>query len=216
MPAPRPESESAHDSGSAGWRDRIELERRLVHAGGAFYVAPYLLGWIDWPETRILLLAGLCVVAVLEFLRLGIGCDHAIFRTLTRSYERDNVAGYALYQLSMTGVVVWFSPSIAIPTLWMLAFGDPVSGALGRNAADEYKRPAVWIITFFVCVAVAVPITVPAFGPTIGTLAAVVGAIGATIADGLPPLIRGQPVDDNLTIPLFAVTGIWSVVAVLG
>ncbi|QHS18080.1 diacylglycerol/polyprenol kinase family protein [Halopenitus persicus] len=213
MPVPRPDGSG---SDSANWRDRIELERRLVHAGGAFYVAPYLLGWIDWTGTRILLGAGLLVVAILEFLRLVVGLDHAVFRTLTRPYERDNVAGYALYQLSMTGVVVWFPPSIAIPTMWMLALGDPVSGALGTNAADESKRPAVWVVTFLVCVAVAVPITVPAFGTRVGVLAAVVGAVGATIADGLPALIRGQPVDDNLTIPLFAATGIWTVVAVLG
>jgi dolichol kinase len=206
-----------HDGGAAvRWRERVEFERRIVHAAGALYVAPYLLGWLSWGGTRALLVAGLIVVSLLEFLRLVVGLDHAIYRTLTRPYERESVAGYALYQASMTCVGLWFAPAIAIPAMWMLALGDPVSGVLGRNAADECKRPRVWIATFLVCVAVALPITVPAFGPVTGAAAAVVGGFAAAVADGLPPVIRGRAVDDNLTIPILAAAGIWAVVSVLG
>lgn len=211
------DSNARRDGGfSAGWRERIEFERRIIHAAGALYVAPYLLGWLSWEWTRVLLVTGLIVVALLEGIRLIVGLDHAIYRALTRPYERESVAGYALYQVSMTWVGLWFAPPIAIPAMWMLALGDPVSGALGTNAADEFKRPRVWVATFLVCLVVALPITIPAFGTTVGTLAAAVGAFGAAVADGLPPVIRGRAVDDNLTIPLFAAIGIWVVVATIG
>lgn len=221
-----PNGETGSDAGGPGgpieprWRKRVEFERRLVHAGGTLYVAPYLLGWLSWRETGLLLAAGLIVVVALEFLRLVPGLSEtpldALFAALTREYESDAVAGYALYQLSMTGAVLLLPPALAIPAMWMLSLGDPVSGALGRNAATEPKRPAVWLAMFAVCVAVAVPFTVPAYGGTDGVAVAVAGAVGATVADGFPPLIRGVPVDDNLTIPPAAAGGMLLALAVLG
>lgn len=204
-------------SGEAqSWRERVELERRLVHACGALFVAPYLLGWLTWGETGILLAAGLLGVAVLEFLRLVAGLDHVIYRKLTRPYEAESIAGYALYMFSMAGVGILFQPAIAIPAMLMLALGDPISGALGDNDADELKRPTVWVAMFLTCLVIALPFTIPAAGTTVGVAAAVLGALGATIADGLPPIIRGWPVDDNLTIPPAAAAGILLVFAVLG
>ena len=206
---------------AADWRERVEFERRLVHTGGTLYPVPYLLGWLSWTETALVLLLGVAIVGVLEFLRLVVGLDHAIYRALTREYESDGVAGYALYQASMAGVALLattsaVSPSLAIPAMWMLSLGDPVSGALGDNAATEPKRPAVWVAMFVVCLALAAPFTVPAFGWTVGVAVAVAGAVGATIADGLPPVIRGVAVDDNLTIPPAAVAAMVAVVAVVG
>ena len=204
-----------------GWRERVEFERRLVHAGGTLYPVPYLLDWISWAETVVLLVAGLVVVAVLEFLRLVVGLDHAAYRALTREYESDSVAGYALYQASMTGVVLFAntsiaSPATAIPAMWMLSVGDPISGALADNGPRESKRPAVLGVMFVVCVALAVPFSVPAFGAWVGGIVAVVGAAGAAAADGLPPIVGGVAVDDNLTIPAAALVGMTAVVTVLG
>ncbi|WP_418281794.1 dolichol kinase [Halorubrum sp. DTA98] len=208
---------------AADWRERIEFERRLVHAGGTLYPVPYLLGWLSWTETGYLLVAGLVVVTVLEALRLSdaAGPLDPLYDALVREYEADGVAGYALYQLSMTGVGLLAatsvaSPSIAIPAMWMLSLGDPVSGALGDNAATEPKRPAVWVAMFLVCVALATPFTVPAFGTTAGVAVAVAGASAATIADGLPPVIRDVAVDDNLTIPPAAAAAMLAVLAIIG
>lgn len=206
---------------AADWRERVEFERRLVHTGGTLYPVPYLLGWLSWTETALVLVFGVAVVGLLEFLRLVVGLDHAIYRALTREYESDGVAGYALYQVSMAGVALLAttslaSPTLAIPAMWMLSLGDPVSGALGDNAATEPKRPAVWVAMFLVCLALAAPFTVLAFGSTVGVAAAAAGALGATVADGLPPVIRGVAVDDNLTIPPAAVTAMVLVLALLG
>jgi len=52
---------------------------------------------------------------VLEFLRLRIGLDWRLYDVLTREYEQDNPAGYALYMISMAIVVVIFQQDIALP-----------------------------------------------------------------------------------------------------
>ncbi len=201
---------------TAEWRERVEFERRLVHAGGTLYPVPYLLDWLSWTETRYVLIAALAVVLSLEFLRLVVGLDHAVYRKLTREYEDDALAGYALYQVSMTGVVLLLEPTLAIPAMWMLSVGDPVSGAVGDNEATEAKRPAAWVAMFVVCVLLAARFTVPAFGTAVGVAVAVAGAAPATVADALPPLIRGIAVDDNLTIPPAAAAGMLLALAVVG
>ena len=201
---------------AAEWRADVEFERRLVHSGGTLYPVPYLLGWFTWTETRYFLLAALAVVLGLEFLRLVVGLDHWLYRKLTREYETDALAGYALYQVSMTGAVLLLEPTIAIPAMWMLSVGDPVSGALGSNDATEAKRPAAWVAMFLVCFGLAVPFTIPAFGPDVGVVVALAGAAPAAVADGLPPIIGGVAVDDNLTIPPAAAGGMLLALAVLG
>jgi dolichol kinase len=201
---------------AAEWRAEVEFERRLVHAGGTLYPVPYLLGWFTWTETRYFLVVALAVVLSLEFLRLVVGLDHPLYRKLTREYESDALAGYALYQVSMTGAVLLLEPTLAIPAMWMLSVGDPVSGALADNEATEAKRPAAWIAMFLVCFGLAVPFTIPAFGPDVGVAVAVAGAAPAAVADGLPPIVRGVAVDDNLTIPPAAAGGMLLAITVLG
>jgi dolichol kinase len=194
---------------ATGWRERVEFERRLVHATGTLYPVPYLLGWLSWTQTTALLLLSVATAAALEFLRLVVGLDHAVYRALIREYEADAVAGYAVYQVGMAGTAAVAttavaSPTLAVPAMWMLSLGDPVSGALGTNGPREPKRPLVWAVMFLVCVAIALPFVVPSFGPTAGAVVAIVGALTATVADGLPPVVRGTTVDDNLTIPVGA------------
>jgi len=201
---------------AAAWRERVEFERRLVHSGGTLYPVPYLLDWLTWTETRYLLVGALGVVLALEFLRLVVGLDHSLYRKLTREYESDAVAGYALYQVSMTGAVLILEPTVAVPAMWMLSVGDPVSGALADNDATEAKRPAAWIAMFLVCFGLAVPFTIPAFGPDVGVAVAMAGAAPAAVADGLPPIVRGVAVDDNLTIPPAAAGGMLLAIAVFG
>ena len=210
---------------AAEWRAEVEFERRLVHASGTLFPVPYLLGWLTWTETAAILAIGVAAVSLLEFLRLVVGLDHAVYRHLTREYESDSVAGYAMYQISTAAVAVaavpalgipGMTPTLAVPAIWMVSLGDPVSGAIGANAATEAKRPAAWIAMFLVSLALALPFTVPAFGSGVGAAVAFAGAVPAAVADGLPPIIRGVAVDDNLTIPPAAAGGMLLAVAVLG
>ena len=97
--------------------------------------------------------------------------------------------------------IVAFEPPLAVSAILMLSIGDPVSGYLGSNDATTAKEVGVLAVMFLVCFALAVPITVLHAGTVVGVAAAAAGALGATAADGLKPVIRGYVVDDNLTIP---------------
>jgi len=176
----------------------------------------YLLELATWTQLRLFMLGVTAVAFVLVFLRLVVGLNHWLYDELTRPYEADNVAGYALYMLSVTAVTVTFGPSVALPAVLMLAVADPISGMLSDNGAHEHKRPAVVAATVGLCFLLAVPFTIAANGPAVGAAAAAGGALPAAVADGIKPIVRGIAVDDNLTIPLVAAAGIAGVCWLLG
>ena len=193
-----------------------EYGRRAIHASGVGMPVIYLLDIVTWTELRYFMLVVTGIVFTLEFLRLVVGLNHPIYDEITRPYEQHAVAGYALYMLSMTTVAVLFGPSVTIPAMLMLILGDPISGMLGDNAADEHKRPAVVAATFGVCFLLAVPFTIAGSSTTVGVAAAVVGAAFGAVADGIKPVVRGVAVDDNLTIPPVAAVGIAATFWLLG
>ena len=179
----------------------LEIGRRAVHASGAGIPLVYLLGLGTWRQVQYLLVLATTIALTLEFLRIVVGLNHAIYDRLTREYERDALAGYALYMLSMTAVGLVFAPTVAVPGMLMLAIGDPVSGLLGSNGPHEHKSPRVWVTMFTVSFALAAIVVIPAVGGLPAVIAAALGALGATVADGIKPIIGGVPIDDNLTIP---------------
>ena len=86
-----------------------EIGRRLVHASGAVVPAAYLLdthvlrtGTLVWSTIQAILVVGLVVTATLETARLYGGLEHVIYDRLTREYEQETIAGYALYVLGGT------------------------------------------------------------------------------------------------------------------
>ncbi|WP_207586500.1 dolichol kinase [Halomontanus rarus] len=185
-----------------------ELKRRLVHASGSGLVALYLLAnslelGLTWRRFQILMVLLATGALVLEFVRLQIGLDWRLYDVLTREYEQDNPAGYALYMISMTAVVVVFPSEIALPAMLMLALGDPISGAVSDDTLKRVKHPKVLVTMFLVSTAIAL-----AFLPVVAALAA---ALGATLADGVTLEIRTYIIDDNLTIPIYAATAAWGV-----
>ncbi len=192
----------------------LEIRRRLVHASGAVVPGAYLLdvhvlevGVVTWRVVQVLTVVGLVVVAGLEAARLHGDLQHAIYDQLTREYEQDTVAGYALYVLSATVVVLVFDPQIAVPALFMLCLADPVSGMVSGGEFRTVARPHVFATMFVVSLVLAVPFVPPA--------AAVAGAVGAALADGIKPVVGGHVVDDNLTIPVVAAVMMWVTMAVL-
>lgn len=180
-----------------------ELKRRLVHASGTAVPVGYLvgerLGLLDWTAVQGFLLVCAAGAVALELIRLTVGLDWRIFEELTRSYEQDNLAGYALYLFGMTAVALVFSPQIAVPAMLMLTIADPISGLLGSG--EMVKRTHVLFVTFGVCVFIASLFVPP--------LAAVLGATAATLADGVKPVVSGYVIDDNLTIPTGAATAMF-------
>ena len=184
-----------------------EVARRLVHVTGAAVPLSYLLGGdlVSWRVVQAFLAVALVVVVVLEFLRLSVGLDWAIYERLTREYEQDNPAGYALYIVGVAavagGVSVGLPVDVAVPAMLMLAIGDPISGLLGSTGASNVKQLWVLLVMFSVCTLLAAP-----FVPT---AAAVLGGVAATFADGVKPRIAGYVVDDNLSIPVLGAVAMW-------
>ncbi|WP_255195256.1 dolichol kinase [Halorarius litoreus] len=177
-----------------------ELQRRLVHASGSVVPLAYVAGIATWPQVRVVAVAGTLLALGLEALRLLAGFDHPFYDRLTREYEQENLAGYALYAISGTVVMLLTPPEVGVPAVLMLTLGDPVSGLLSTGELRTVKRPRVLVGMFLTCLVLALPFVPP--------VAAVLGAVGATIADGVKPIIRGYVIDDNLTIPPAAAAGL--------
>ncbi|WP_435348449.1 dolichol kinase [Haloarchaeobius sp. HRN-SO-5] len=181
---------------------RDEVARRLVHASGAILPTAWVVGQLDgvptlpWSVVRTVLLLATAVALGLEFVRLFVGLDWVIFEKLTREYEQENLAGYALYIIGGTVAGVLFIPEVAVPAMYMLTIGDPISGLLGSGELQTVKRPRVLVAMFVVSLAFALP-----FLPV---LAATAAALAATLADGVKPVVATYVIDDNLTIPIMA------------
>ncbi|WP_435334297.1 dolichol kinase [Haloarchaeobius sp. TZWWS8] len=183
-----------------------EVERRIVHASGAVVPTVYLLGQLEgvpdvpWSWVQAFLLVGTVSALCLEAVRLFVGLDWVIFDKLTREYEQDNLAGYALYAIGGTFAGLLFEPTVAIPAMYMLSIGDPISGLLSSGELRDVKRPRVLVAMFTVSFVFAI-----LFLPL---LAAIAAALAATLADGVKPVVATYVIDDNLTIPIAAsITG---------
>jgi dolichol kinase len=194
-----------------------ERQRRLVHASGSLVPAGYLAGIVPWTGVVAVFVIGAIVATVLEAIRLGVGLDWAIYDRLTREYEQDNPAGYALYMYSTAAVALVFSPPVAVAGILMLAVGDPISGLVGSRGVGEIKRVTTLAVMFGVCLGLAlVTFLAEGVGPFPTTIAAgVVGAAGATLADGIKPVVAGYVIDDNFSIPLVACGSMWVVFVAL-
>jgi dolichol kinase len=173
-----------------------EIKRRLVHVAGTGYPALVLLGLATYDQLRLLLVFSSLVALALEVIRLFVGLEWRIFDELTREYEQDNVAGYALYMFGMTAAVLAFEPRVAIPAMLMLTIADPISGLVGSGELGV-KATHTLLLTFGVCVLITSLSGLP-------LLVAVLGALAATLADGMKPIVAGYVIDDNLTIPIGA------------
>jgi len=189
-----------------------ELTRRLVHASTTAIPLGYLgLDFVTWRRLQVLLVAAVVVGFALECVRLFVGLDWRVFDRLTREYEQDNLAGYFLGAVGMAVVALAFPPAgadplvdalpasnVAVPAMLMLTVADPVSGLLGSGELRTAKQAWVLLATFGVATLLATPFVPP--------VVAVLGGAGATVADGVKPVIATYVVDDNLSIPLVAAT----------
>jgi len=180
---------------------RDEVARRLVHASGTALPLLYVLGLATWVQVALLFALGAVAAITLEVIRLYVGLEWTIYDHLTREYEQDNLAGYALYFISSAGVALAFAfesalgvrPEIAVPAILMLTIGDPISGLLGSGELKRAKDPLVLGVMFGVCTALALPFVPP--------VVAIFGGVAATVADGVKPVVFTYVIDDNLTIP---------------
>lgn len=185
------------------WRE-YDLERRAVHLSGSLVPLAYLADVLAWPAIQLLLAVGAAVALALEAIRLYVGLEWDVFDRLTRPYEQDNPAGYALAVIA-AAIVVWaFRPDVAVPALLLLTVVDPIAGLLSDvDDVDRWKAPWVMAATFGVAMLVAVPL--------LPLRAAVPVAVVVVIADAVKPRVFGFVIDDNASIPLSAAAVAWAV-----
>jgi len=193
-----------------------EFARRGVHAAGsvvplAHVIAPEVF---TWPRLQYLVLGGLLLTGVVETARLVGVLDWAVFRRLTREYERENPAGYALYVIGGGAVALLAPPAIAVPALLMLTLGDPVSGLASSDRLRPVKGLVPLAAMFGTCLVVGLLAATVWFPGELSIPAAVAGAVAATVADGAKPVVAGYVIDDNLTIAPAAAIVIAAVVAI--
>jgi len=186
-----------------------ELRRRGVHLSGTAIPGAYVANLVTYAQLQLVLAGLLGGVAILEFVRLVVGYQHPIYDELTREYESDNVAGYALFFVGATAAVAVFPAWIGVPAVLMLSIGDPISGVLGSAEATTAKETGVLVVMFLVCFALALPFAAETVGRLPSVAVAAAGAAGATFADGIKPVVAGYVVDDNLSIPPTAAVGMW-------
>ncbi|MFW5938117.1 MAG: dolichol kinase [Halanaeroarchaeum sp.] len=184
-----------------------EIARRLVHASGAIVPLSWVFGVLTWPQVRLLLIAGSIAALTLEFVRIVIGVEWVVYDVLTREYEQDNLAGYALYVLGGSVAGLLFRPEIAVPAMLMLTIGDPVSGLLGSDELRTVKQLHVLATMFLVSLALA--------WPFLPAMPAATAALAATLADGVKPVVATYVIDDNLSIPIVASGAAWFAMAVV-
>jgi dolichol kinase len=176
-----------------------EAKRKSVHICGVAIPVLYLLLQKDLIILGfVLAFFGICII---EWLRLS----GVISLPFLRDKEQKKIGAYVFFVIGAFISILIFEKSIAIAAILMLAIGDAVSGMAGTvltvDKSEIYekgmKSPAVMLVMFVTTVIVGwlVLHSLPV---------AVSGAIGATIADGVPLRVYGATIDDNLTIPLFS------------
>lgn len=184
--------------------DEIWYQRRLVHLSGTLVPLAYLADVVSWRVVQYLLAGGAALAVFLEYLRLFVGLDWVVFDRLTRDYEKNNPAGYALAVVG-GAIVGWvFEPAVAVPALLLLTIADPIAGILSTvDHADAVKSWRVMLATFAVCLAIAVPL--------LPLRAAIPVAVVVVIADAVKPRVYGFVIDDNFSIPISAGLVAWAV-----
>jgi dolichol kinase len=175
-----------------------EVQRKALHLCGVIIPLLYLLVSKHWIILGFLI--GFCIIVLLEWLRFR----GLITLPALREREHRNIPAYVFFVIGAFLSILIFEKSIAITAILMLALGDTAS-ALTRVLIDaeprwhekRRKRLEVMLVMFVTCFVIGwlVLFSIPV---------ATFGALGATVADGVPLSIRGYHLDDNLTIPLFA------------
>lgn len=178
---------------------REEAKRKTIHICGITIPVLYLFLQKDLIILGFVL--SLFVISIIEWLRFR----GLVSLSFLRNKEQKKIGAYVFFVIGAFISILIFEKSIAIAAIFMLAIGDAVSGMTGAvlnvDNPEMYEKrmkpPAVMLVMFVTSLIIGwlVLHSLPV---------AVSGAIGGTIADGVPFKVQKVAIDDNLTIPLFA------------
>lgn len=171
---------------------KFSLLRRLFHLCGIIMPVTYLLFGRD----AALLVAAviLALLAAAEFMRFRVSFGSSFLRRHLKERELKSPTGAVFYAVSSLLVILLFDKPVAVASIFVLAFCDPVSAVVGSRWGGRRFRgkSPEGTIAFFLC-AFAV---LSCF--SFGMAARVAAAAAATAAEfASPPFI-----DDNFSIPL--------------
>ncbi len=184
-----------------------ELLRKSIHLAGILIpVAYYFLGRF----TVLFWLSPIVIVTLqFEWMRLRGYINYPA--PLLRPSEEHRVAGYVYSIIAAFIVIALFPKTIAITAITMAVLGDfssGIAGAVWGKKADvrQMRLPIKPVPILLVMLLVSFSTGyLAAHAPVLAPLpiySVALGALGATLADGVPWQMRGHVFDDNLTIPL--------------
>lgn len=180
------------------------LKRGLFHLFGVLSIA---VAGLFLPRTVLLISLGVVTFVFLAFelIRLRVpGINRwflSVFKPLLREKEASRLTG-TVYSLAAALIAFLVFPrDIAVLALSFLAVGDAMATIVGKRIGETRllgKKTLEGDLACFVsCIAVGF---IGYFaGLDISWLAILVGSLAATIAEAIP-----LPLNDNLTVPLFA------------
>ncbi len=178
---------------------RQEARRKSVHICGIAIPILYLLLQKDLIIIGFVL--SLFIISIIEWLRFR----GVVSLPFLRNKEQKKIGAYVFFVIGAFISILIFEKSIAIASICMLAIGDAVSALAGEvmslnnpeKQGERMKPPAVMLVMFITSLIIGCLVirSLPV---------AVFGALGATIADGVPFKVQRVVIDDNLTIPLFS------------
>ena len=184
-----------------------ELLRKSIHLAGMLILVIYY--FTDRFNILFWLIPLVIVALQLEWMRLSGSIRYPA--VLLRPSEEHRVAGYVYSIIAAVIVIALFPKTIAITALTMAILGDFSSGIAGamwgkKANVRQMRLPikpvpillVMLLVSFFTGYLAA---HAPGLAP-LPVYSVVLGALGATLADGVPWQIRGHMLDDNLTIPM--------------
>jgi len=178
---------------------REEAKRKTIHSCGIAIPVVYL--FLQKEVIILSFLISFVIISIIERLRFR----GLVSLPFLRTNERKKMAAYVFFMIGAFISVLIFEKRIAIAAILMLALGDTISALAGAlmtvDNAERYEKsikpPEVTLVMFMTSLLIGYLV--------LGSLPiAVLGTIGATLADGVPLKVQGISVDDNLTIPLFS------------
>jgi len=179
------------------------LKRGLFHLFGGLFI-PIAALFL----ARMVLLISLGVVTfifltfeLIRFRAQGINrWFFSYFKPLLREVEVSRLTGTSYMLIASLIAFLAFQRDIAVLALSFLAVGDSVATLVGKQVGKRKllgKTVEGNLACFLSCIAIGFVFYYS--GLNIPLLAILVGSVGATIAEAIP-----LPINDNLTVPLFA------------
>jgi glycerol-3-phosphate acyltransferase PlsY len=180
------------------------LKRGLFHFFG---VLTTVLAGLFLPRTVLLISLGVATFIFLAFelIRLKVpGINRwflSVFKPLMREKEASRLTGVVYCLAAAFIAFLVFPRDVAVLALSFLAVGDSMATIVGKRIGKTRllgKKTLEGDLACFVC-CIAVGFIGYFAGLEVSWLAILVGSLAATIAEAIP-----LPLNDNLTVPLFA------------